>query len=133
MLINLLALCVIILKAPFLILKFFFKHRALLVVAIVAVIAFGAYHTITGNRQQEKAVAVPYYQQIEPAKNLAPRVIQTIAPDRVYYVSDFKDDGKTITLTSNKYYMYNKEKWELGVIPLPLDRDNYRDIVIYVR
>jgi hypothetical protein len=140
------AVCILLripfIKAPFMILKGLFTHRALLIILVVAVIGFGAYRTL--NKPKAAAVSpssipMAYYQEIEPSKTNAPQVIQTVAPDRVYYLSNVIGNphelqpGETITLAANKYYVYNKEKWELGKLPLPLDRDNYRAIWIYTR
>jgi len=140
------AVCIMLripfIKAPFMVLKGIFTHRALLILLIVVVIGYGAYHALHKSTPANKPYAgipVAYYQEIEPSKTKAPQVVQTVAPDRVYYLAYIAGNphelkpGEILTLQANKYYIYNKDKWELGKLSLPLDRNNYRDIWIYTR
>ncbi len=124
------AIIVLIFKGPFLILGWFFKHKALLVMAIVAIIALVAINTFRSHTAlKQVAVAIPAYQTLAPDKTLAPTIVQTSS--RVYYVADFTDDGKIITLKS--FYTFDKKKWELVNTPLQLDRSVYGRIEIYRR
>lgn len=132
--INILAACVVLLKMPFLFLGFLIKHKALLVIVIVAIIGVAVFKTLHKTQPETiTGLPIPYYQQIEPSLQKAPNVIQTVSPDRIYYTGAFTDDGKTIVLAAGNFYMYNKDKWEVGKLPLYLDRGNYGSVVIYKR
>lgn len=124
-----LAIGVLILKSPFLILRFLFQHKMLLVIAIIGVIAFIAISSINKSDDTAQKVQIPEYQQIAPDISKAPVVVAT--PSRVYYVFDWVDDGQTITLKS--FYFYDRKEWEASELLLPLDRDTVGEIKIYQR
>jgi hypothetical protein len=108
------------------------KHRMALIVIVILIVGFAAYRTINKPKPDTlSTIQIPYYQQIEPPLSNASQVIQTVSPDRVYYVASYTDDGRVVTL--NKYYFYNKKRWEQGTYPLPLDKNNYKEIRIYNR
>ncbi len=132
---NLSAIFVIILRLPFLIFGYLLKNKAALIICVVLVIGLAVWQTTKSKPASEEAakIEVPYYQENAPAREKSPNVIQTIGPDRVYYVARFTDDGETITLAADGFYMYNKKKWEVGKLPLPLERGNFQNILIYKR
>jgi len=124
-----LAIIVLILKSPFFILRFLFQHKALLVVVIIVVIAFIAISSLNNSGTSQQTVQLPEYQQNAPDISKAPKVIST--PSRLYYVSDYSDDGQIINLKS--FYFYDQKKWEASKLPLPLDRDTVGEIKIFQR
>lgn len=109
------------------------KHRLTLVIIAVLVVGGLVYRTYSNSQQAQSPVTVqvPYYQEIAPGKDLAPQVIQTIAPDSVFYVSSFTEDKEFVTLTD--YYFYRYKVWEKGTMPLPLNKASYKKIVVYNR
>ena len=131
---NLVAAFVVLLKLPFLLLGLLLKRRALLIVLVVIVLGIGAYQTLHKSEPETiTGLPIPYYQEKEPDVKDAPYVIQTVSPDRVYYAGYFADNGQTILLLADNFYMYNKNKWEIGKLPLYLERRNFSDIRIYQR
>ncbi len=121
-----LAFVVIAIKSPFLILGYMFKHKALLLVSVVAVVAIIVMGTVNSNKASE--TLTPQYQVVTPSIAEAPYVVATSS--RTYYVIDYTDDGKVLTM--NRYYDYNK-KWVLEKIPLALDRSIFGEIRIFTR
>ena len=124
-----LAVIVLILKSPFIILRYLFHHKLLLVGAVITVIAFIAISLLNKSDDTPQMVQIPEYQQKAPDISKAPVVIAT--PSRVYYVSSWIDDGQIITLES--FYFYDREDWEGSELPLPLDRNTIGEIKIYQR
>jgi len=124
-----LAIIVLILKSPFLILRYLFQHKALLIIVIIVVIAFVAISSLNKSNTSQQTVELPEYQQKAPDISKAPTVIST--PSRLYYVSDYSDDGQIITL--KHFYFYDRKKWEASKLPLPLDRNTIGEIKIFQR
>jgi hypothetical protein len=126
----LVAIPVLIIKSPFLILGYLFKHKALLVILVIGIIAFFGLRAI-GNAMSPASAnqqPIPSYQASAPSIKEAPNVILTSS--RVYYVADFKEDNQVVTL--NKFYVYNKN-WELVTRPLVIDKNLYGGIKLYTR
>lgn len=125
------AVCILIVKAPFLLLKYLLTHRFFLVILIIGIVVI----TVMGHfNSSNKTTAttqtnVPSYAEIAPTKDLAPYVIATTS--RIYYALQYQDDGHIITLS--KYYNYDKKSWALITKPLTLDRKIYGEIRIYKR
>lgn len=94
-------------------------------VLVVAIIAIGIL-VLQGqfSRDDPQRVEVPKYQQLAPPVQDAPYVLQTSS--RAYYVATYKDTAEALILTS--YYFYDKKKWELSDIPLPLDKSIYGEL-----
>ncbi len=104
-----------------------FKYKALLVIVVIGVVIFLFVGTRSGQPgTANPQTAIPKYQTLAPPANIAPKVIQTTS--RVYYVAAFADNGKTVTMM--RYYSYDKDKWQLNIIPLTLTK---ADIKIYDR
>ena len=126
-------LIIVIIKFPFMVVGYLLKYRLALVVIAVLVVGSLVYRAYSNSQQAQSPVTVqvPYYQEIAPGKDLAPQVVQTIAPDGVFYVSSFTEDKETVTLTG--YYFYRYKVWEKGTLPLPLNKLSYKKIVVYNR
>lgn len=124
-----LAVIVLILKSPFLVLRYLFQHKALLIVVIIVAIAFIAISSLNKSDTSQQAIQIPEYQKKAPDISKAPIVITT--PSRIYYVSSYSDDGQIIILES--FYFFDRKKWETPELPLPLDRETTGEINIYQR
>lgn len=127
------------LTIPFRILRWIFKHPRVLILLVaigMAIFAFRACSSVTQGTVTENGNTVSYtipqaqsYQTIAPTIKQAPTVIAT--GTRIYYVSQFEDDGKVVMLL--KYYTFDKDTWQFSNKPLPLDRNSYGLITIYKR
>lgn len=99
----------------------------------MGVIALIAYRSFVGSgtTQSQAQAAIPVYEQSTPDTLF---VIST--QSRLYYVNSFTVDTSAgpfhnITplpanytqITLNEFYFYDTDKWELGVVPLPLSPD----------
>ena len=106
--------------------KYLFTHKIallLIIVGVVVAIAIGSQ-----NKPQAEA-STPGIQAAAPTVAEAPYLLQTSS--RLYYVVDYKDDNRVITLSS--YYYYDKEKWALSEAPLDIDRKYYGAVNLVVR
>ena len=124
------AIIVLLAKSPLFLVSFLFKSKILLIVVIIALVAFfGISSIISTMKERNPAPPIPEYQQVAPTKIEAPTVVAT--GSRVYYVSDFTQDEEGVTLLS--FYVYDKEVWEQRATPLRIDRNSYGKIKIYPR
>ena len=119
---TILAIFILIFKAPLLGLMYLFKHRILLILLVILIggaIAWRSYHQSSSNKQVAGEMpALPSYQQIAPDKKTAPYILATSS--RVYYIEKCLEDKNTVTL--QKYYIYNKKKWTMRDKMLVLDK-----------
>ena len=123
-----LAILILIVKAPFLAIGYLAKHKAFLIIAVVGIgvaFLFGQFNRVN----ESSTMAFEPYQIIAPTFQQAPRVVQT--ESRIYYVATMHDDGRVLTLTN--YYTYNEDSWQHQRKTLGLDRQLYGDIKIYNR
>ncbi len=124
-----------ILKAPFLLLGYLFKHKILLAMVVIGLVVFFGARTIGQITSPKPSVtaqtlqAIPAYQQIAPTTAQAPQVLRTAS--RIYYVSTFTEDKRYLTLT--KFYVYDSKQWQLITMPLVLDKAAYGGMKLYNR
>lgn len=125
-----LAILILLVKAPFKIAVYLFHHKALLVLLVIGIGGVFAWRACSNiGHSTTTTVPIPSYQEIAPGVDKAPYVIATTS--RVYYVTDYTEDKELITL--KKYYIYDKKAWKLMTTPLILDKKAYGDIRIYER
>jgi hypothetical protein len=129
--------CILIMKSPLTLLWYLFKHRKILVFAVIIIIGIAVYRSYTNSQtaQETPPRPIPAFQEKEPAKELAPQVLQTITPDSVYYLAKggYLETSDAYLLKAGGYYLYINGKWEIATLPLPLEKDHYRKIMIYNR
>jgi hypothetical protein len=111
-----------ILSIPVILIKFIFKNKILLLVAIVGLGYFTYTNYQRSKQPQQAAVTTPAYQQIAPTKDAAPIVFTT--PTRVYYVAGYTETGDCFVLT--KFYSYDSKQWQYNTNPLPLRKDSVK-------
>lgn len=126
----LVAIVVLILKSPFLVIGAVVKNKALLIIVVIAFVAFIGISAITSAmKTSDPMPPVPEYQRIAPTKAEAPTVVAT--GSRIYYVSDFTQDEEGVTLLT--FFVYNEKEWEKRTVPLRIDRNSYGIIKVYPR
>jgi hypothetical protein len=114
-----LAVVVLAVKSPLLILEWLFKHRGLMLVAlivIVAIVGIGTFNRNNSPAAVTTTVPLPSYQQTAPAIENAPWVIETSS--YLFYVNVYNDTAGEIVLQD--YYVYESGKWKHHTDPLPL-------------
>jgi hypothetical protein len=117
---TLIAIPILIVKAPFMILGYLARNKVLLILVII--VAGIIFLSSKINNQNTPEVAIPNYQVIAPSPDLAPKVVAT--PSRVYYVRELSETEDTVTLLN--WYDYNEKKWQKHTTPLPLDKSNIK-------
>lgn len=109
------------------------RQRKLLInkfVVIVGVVGIGIL-LLNGqfSKNDSAQTEIQYYQKLAPTIQEASYYLQT--ESRAYYVSTFQDSETSLVLTD--YYYFDKKKWELSNVPLPLDKTIYGELKLYKR
>lgn len=126
----LVAIVVLILKSPFLLFGALLKNKLLLIIVVIAFVAFIGISSITAKMKANDPIPpIPEYQKTAPTIAEAPTVIAT--GSRVYYVLDFIQDEEGVTLLT--FFVYNEKEWEKRTAPLRIDRNSYGIIKVYPR
>jgi len=107
------------------ILKLFSTKLGILIIVVFAIL----FYMSSQNHGTTAKVTVPVYANNAPSITQAPTEVWT--ESRVYYVKDFTDTGKIVTLKN--YYYFDSKNWQLSKTPLPLDRTVYGELRITKR
>ena len=116
-----------ILFTPILVLKYIFKHPAILLLFFLAFGVFSFFRNTYENRPD--TLPIPEYQLIAPSAAEAPTVIAT--QSRVYYVVSVTTEEWGYLLLD--YYTYEGSAWIRMTTPLPLHYDYYGGMMRYER
>jgi len=98
---------------------YFYKHKLLLVIAIMAGVAMVGIGTF--NRQREASNPTPAYQYDIPATKY-----QGVTAASIIYIDAYETNNGMTTLTS--FYSWDDNKWVKQKLPLPIPSDKIRII-----
>jgi hypothetical protein len=101
---------VIILKAPFLVVKWLLTHRMALILAGAVVAAVVLFNIGTGGSSRKNE---PVYQKIEPDTKWV-----TPTASRLYYTDAYYQDANYFYLTD--WYEYTNDEWQHRTVTLPV-------------
>ncbi len=101
---------IILIKSPFWILQWGLKHRGIMVVGVVAIVAVIAIGSFSNNQDGKTTVtanqAIPDY-----AVNTPPTTYIGLTPSRIYYIQAYQQIGTNHALLTD-YYSWNGKVWE---------------------
>ena len=126
---TILAALYLVIMSPLFLLNYLLQHKLLLFIVLAGVIMIVARAAILGGGPDSPKVETPAYQLTAPPVEAAPVVLRT--QSRVYYVKDFTDDNRTVTLF--EYYLYESDAWDFYKKPLVIDREVYGPVRFYPR
>lgn len=112
---------IILVIVGLLILVSFFRKKPVpsaRIIAILAILGVGMFGASTFIESKSEPAEIPYYQQVAPEQSKAPYML--ITSTRTYYVADYYQNDQFLTL--QKFYYFDKKKWQQSEMPLILDK-----------